>query len=71
MKKYYFTFGQIHTHSVNGITFDKDIVVEIEAENYGKARQRMVDTFGLVWCFQYKKKPEMEFFPRGVYKLSK
>lgn len=70
MKKFYFTFGQIHTHSVNGVTFDKDIVVEISALSYDNAREIMVAIFGLKWAFQYDKKPDMSFFPRGIYKLA-
>ena len=70
MRKYYFTFGQSHVHSVNGITFDKDIVVEITANNSGEARDIMFDTFGDKWCFEYKKLPDMSFFPRGIIKLN-
>lgn len=40
MNKFYFTFGQNHAHSVEGKTFDKDCVVEIEAESSGKARDK-------------------------------
>ena len=69
MKKYYGTFGQIHTHSVDGITFDKDCVVEIEAENYEEARKYMFAVFGQTWCFLYKEKPDMGFFPRGIFKI--
>lgn len=69
MKKFYFTFGQIHTHSVNGVTFDKDIVVEIKARSYEEARDIMFKTFGARWAFQYDKKPDMSYFSRGIYKL--
>lgn len=69
MKKYYFTFGQIHTHSINGKTFDKDCVVEIEAESREEAREKMVEVFGIRWSHQYEKLPDMGFFPRGVFKI--
>lgn len=62
----YFTFGQGHVHSVNGMTFDKDIVVKITAED---PRQVMVDTFGQRWSMEYDEDPGREFFPRGVYEL--
>ncbi|MEK6884499.1 MAG: hypothetical protein AABY22_33010 [Nanoarchaeota archaeon] len=67
--KTYFTFGQIHTHSVNGKTFDKDCVVEIKAESRSKARKKMIDTFGYRWSLEYRKLPDMSFYPRGIIKL--
>lgn len=64
----FFTFGQSHVHSVNGVTFDKDIVVEITAED---PRQVMVDTFGLKWCWQHDDNPpDMKWYPRGIHKLN-
>ena len=69
MKKYYFTFGQIHAHSVNGKTFDKDCVVEIKSKDRDGARKIMVENFGLKWASQYDKLPDMNYFPRGVIKL--
>lgn len=66
MKKAWFTFGQTHAHSVNGITFDKDCVVEIEAE---EPRDKMFDTFGVKWAMQYDQPPDMRHFPRGIIKL--
>ena len=68
-KKFYFTFGQAHAHSVNGRTFDKDCVVEIEAKNSSEARAKMFDTFGAKWSMQYNDLPNMDFYPRGVFKL--
>lgn len=65
----YFTFGQSHVHYVNGKKFDKDCVVEIEAENEEKARVKMFDFFGSKWFTSYKSKPDMHFFPRGIIKI--
>jgi len=65
----YFTFGQIHTHSVNGRTFDKDCVVEIESEDRHKAREIMVEHFGIRWSHQYDEMPDMGFYPLGIIKL--
>lgn len=62
----YFTFGQGHVHSVNGCTFDKDIVVKITAED---PRQVMFDTFGRKWSHEYTELPDMRWYPRGVYVL--
>jgi hypothetical protein len=50
MKTSYFTFGQQHVHSLNGKTFDKNVIVEITSED---PRQMMVDNFGGKWGFQY------------------
>lgn len=69
MNRYYFTFGQSHTHSVNGKTFDKDCVVEIETNDSDSARKIMFDTFGQKWASQYDELPDMQFYPRGVFKL--
>lgn len=69
MGKYYFTFGQSHAHRVNNIIFDKDCVVEIEAEDYGSAREKMFDNFNDKWSFQYVEIPDMGYFPRGIFKL--
>ncbi len=66
MKKSYFTFGQNHTHSVNGMTWDKDIIVEIEAED---PRKVMFDTFGHFWGHEYDNPPDLRHFPRGVKRL--
>lgn len=47
MKKYYFTFGC-------GIDTPHRNCYHVEvAEDYGKARERMVEKFGTDWAFQY------------------
>lgn len=69
MKKWYFTFGQAHAHSIGGVTYDKDCVVEIEADTSVDARKIMFDTFGDKWAFGYDTKPQMKYFPRGIIKL--
>lgn len=46
-KKYYFTFGC-------GIDTPHRNCYHVEvAEDYGKARQQMIDKFGTDWAFQY------------------
>lgn len=49
MEKYFFTFGI-------GQTLLANRYVLIEAENYEAAREIMVETFGLLWCWQYAEK---------------
>lgn len=69
MNKYYGTFGQDHLHKRGRVIFDKDCVVEIEAESEELARQYMFAVFGQVWAFLYKKLPDMEWYPRGILKI--
>lgn len=45
-----FSFGFAHTHSVGGFTYDKDVLVQIAAED---PRQVMCETFGDKWSMEY------------------
>ena len=68
--KTYVTFGQVHTHSVNGKTFDKDCVAVIEAKSESAAREIAFEYFGDKWFTTYTDKEQMDrdvadFFPRG------
>lgn len=67
METKWFTFGQTHVHHVNGKTFDKDCVVEIETAS--DPRAVMFRTFGIKWAMQYDEPPDMKHFPRGIIKL--
>jgi len=71
MSKYYYSFGQSHTHRVHGVTLDKDSIVEIIAPDdetgMAAAREKMFDTFGQKWSMQYTENNiDMSYFPRGV-----
>ncbi len=71
-KKYYITFGQIHTHSINGITFDKDIVAEITADTYEEARKKAFELFGNKFAFIRQTndlETLLQWFPRGIIKI--
>jgi hypothetical protein len=68
---YYFTFGQDHVHSIDGFTFDKDVVVAIEAETSEEATRIMFDAFGRKWSMQYDHTPNLKFFPRGIKHFGK
>ncbi len=71
MKKYYFTFGQSHVHSVAGKTYDKDCVVEIKSMEREDARDVMFETFGEKWSHEYgEMPPDMSYFPRGIFPLN-
>lgn len=68
MKTAYFSFGQTHTHRINNVTLDKDILVKITAKD---PRARMFELFGPKWAFEYNEiTPDMErHFPRGVVEI--
>lgn len=63
MRTSYFTFGQTHTHSVNGRTFDKDTVVKITNED---PRAIMWEFFGNKWAMEYDEPPDMGLFKEIV-----
>jgi uncharacterized DUF497 family protein len=76
MQAYYFTFGQAHVHALNfgkadaeTVFFDKDTVVEIEADDDGEARDLMFRFFGKLWAFMYREAPDMSYFPKGIIRL--
>lgn len=65
----YFTFGQAHRHVINGVVYDKDVIVKIVGDN---ARERMHTVFGRAWSTQYF--PEdlpklLPLFSRGILPL--
>ena len=66
MYKTYITFGQVHVHSINGKTFDKDCVAEVDLPEK-EARE----IFHPKFCFSYTdlSKLDMSFFPRGIIQL--
>lgn len=66
----YVTFGQIHTHSINGKTLDTNCVAVIKSEDAEKGREIVFQLFGSKFCMEY---PEdyfdpkiMRYFPRGL-----
>lgn len=72
--KTYITFGQVHTHSVNGKKFDKDCVAVIHADSEADARVIAMGAFGIKWCFSYSEdqwdESKMEYFPRGYIEVN-
>ena len=72
MAKFYITFGQVHVHSVNGKTFDKDSLCENEAESNREAHDRAMDVFNGVF-HHCKGEDQLEkllpYYPRGIIKL--
>jgi hypothetical protein len=75
MSKTYVTFGQIHVHSVNGKTFDKDCVAVIESETWKEGRDKAFEYFGPKFGTSYfetewKHDRMMQFFPRGYINVN-
>lgn len=68
--KIYVTFGQIHTHSVNGKTFDKDTVAMLEVSSYEEGRKKAFEYFGDKFFTTYTEnemtKEVLKFFPKGI-----
>lgn len=68
--KTYITFGQSHTHRVNGKTLDCDCVAAIESASHDEGRTKAFEYFGDKFCFSYfEKAPDMRYFPRGVIEV--
>ena len=72
--KTYVTFGQIHVHSVNGKTFDKDCVAVIEASTEARGREMAFEFFNNKFFTTYPKDSfdmdNMKYFPRGFIKVN-
>lgn len=65
-ERWHFTFGQTHTHSYNGVTLDKNSVLEVIG-SCDETRARMFELFGPKWSMQYKADGhDLKYFPRGV-----
>ena len=63
--KTYVTFGQDHTHRLNGKVFDKDCVAVVNGD-----RARVFDLFGTRFCMEYPEDhwddAKLRYFPRGL-----
>lgn len=68
--KAYITFGQVHTHSIDGKTLDKDCVAVIEAFGFENCRKLAFDMFGQRWSNISSQVQNMEFYPRGFIDLT-
>lgn len=70
----YVTFGQIHTHSIGGKTFDKDCVAIIQAEHKLLLQRKAEEIFGSQWSRVFPEDgwdhdKHMQFYPRGYMSL--
>lgn len=65
----FITFGQCHTHRLNDVTFDKDIVGVIKCKDYADGRQIAHELTKGIFATSYNVeqiKRSMRHFPRGV-----
>lgn len=71
--KLFISFGQVHCHSINGKTFDKNCIAEIECNDYKHGREKAFEYFGDKFAFDYLEKElnekVMSYFPRGIIKV--
>lgn len=67
--KTFITFGQDHTHSINGKTLDKDTVAVIESPTFEEAMVLINEYFGSVYSFSYPEEywdeAKLSYFPKG------
>ena len=68
--KVYVTFGQKHAHRITNATLDKDCVLEINCDSHEDAREIAFDLFDGKFFSTYEKKPDMDYFPRGIIVLN-
>ena len=69
----YISFGQSHTHRVNGYTLDKDCIAVIKCNDYNHGRELAFDFFGDKFSMSYTEDeivPKMHYFPRGFIYLN-
>lgn len=70
MESYFFTCGQSHIHQLGGgKTWDKDSVLQVNAENEDLAREKVFSLFGPKWAMCYNAdeiKKSMHYFPKGI-----
>lgn len=69
IKNFYVSFGQEHTHNINGRTYDPDSIALIQASEYKEARTIAFEIFGQKFCMIYDELPDMSFYPRGVIEI--
>ena len=67
----YISFGQSHTHRVDGVTFDCDVLARIKCETHKEGRERAFELFGAKFFTDYPEEKTydeefMSFFPRGI-----
>ena len=74
MKNHYVTFGQTHTHRVDGQTLDCDTVAVFMAESDADGRNKAFELFGPKFFTDYHDKQwdesSLVYFPKGYVFLN-
>ena len=72
--KLYISFGQIHTHSVNGKTFDKDCLAAITCDGWADGRAKAFYYFGNKFGTSYDESQIddklLSYYPRGIINVN-
>lgn len=67
LQKFFFTCGQAHSHDVDGVTWNKDSVLQVMAVDENAARELVFSRFGPKWSHQYDEATmDFEYFPNGI-----
>jgi len=71
--KTYITFGQIHTHSINGITLDKDSVAVLEHDKEESGHEIAMQLFDAKFHQAVSRETVtgefLSYFPRGLIRI--
>ncbi len=69
MKNHYVTFGQTHTHRINGITLDCDTVAVFKAESSRDGREKAWEYFSDKFFTDFHDtewdEDKLKYFPKG------
>ena len=72
--KTYVTFGQDHSHVINGKELDKDTVAVITSESYCTGREKAFKLFGRRFCMEYPENfwdsSSLKHFPKGYVEVN-
>jgi len=64
---YYFTCGPTHSHYLgDGITWNKDSVLQVNAPQLNDAVEHVVSLFGYKWAMSYDNDIDLSFYPNGI-----
>lgn len=69
--KIYITFGQIHTHRINGKTLDCDCVASFEAESLEAGHNQAMEWFDGEFHQSLTEitDDDLKYYPRGVIEI--
>ena len=71
--KVYITFGQVHIHSINGKTFDRDSIAVINCKDYIEGRKKAFELFKRLFhnCYSEDEFNDdiLSYFPRGLIEV--